>query len=404
MYQASQQLQGVPETLTAGIEEIVGEQIKLISTQVDLSEKLSVLIRQVCASDDEVNALCDHVLGLNSGTGSTPEDVFLCLVLYPAALQYAKDPKITCKLKVSFYQQYLNPAIQCAWKFLSKSLFSSYPKCDGSEISQKAGMAVMKMGTMDSRGRIHGHMACTYVSPYPSFCDLYLGLYQFANFLLRNYNGRPDNFCMGNNVDQAQEFLRSLQSNSCHQPKANNGHLQLNADECNDNDGGDNTNDKNDEYDDDDDCDDDDKEQNKKAKTVTPDRPKRKVRHTKLNQVRNKKVRVNNNGSSIMADHFECDASSDDNDGGSTMALLTKYCKAAGAVWDPKKLLMYTKSEEKLEIVESTILRATTFKQIASTLNSAYIKDGKVWMDVLDENKFRNSPLVSAFLLVNLVR
>jgi hypothetical protein len=128
------------------------------------------------------------------------------------------------------------------------------------------------------------------------------------------------------------------------------------------------------------------------------------VRHTKLNQVRNKKVRVNNNGSSIMADHFECDASSDDNDGGSTMALLTKYCKAAGAVWDPKKLLMYTKSEEKLEIVESTILRATTFKQIASTLNSAYIKDGKVWMDVLDENKFRNSPLVSAFLLVNLVR
>lgn len=237
-YQASQQLQGVPETLTAGIEEIVGEQIKLISTQVDLSEKLSVLIRQVCASDDEVNALCDHVLGLNSGTGSTPEDVFLCLVLYPAALQYAKDPKITCKLKVSFYQQYLNPAIQCAWKFLSKSLFSSYPKCDGSEISQKAGMAVMKMGTMDSRGRINGHMACTYVSPYPSFCDLYLGLYQFANFLLRNYNGRPDNFCMGNNVDQAQEFLRSLQPNSCHQPKANNGHLQLNADECNDNDGG----------------------------------------------------------------------------------------------------------------------------------------------------------------------
>ena len=77
-----QQLQGVPETLTAGIEEIVGEQIKLTSTQVDLSEKLSVLIRQVCASDDEVNALCDHVLGLNSGTGSTPEDVFLCLVLY----------------------------------------------------------------------------------------------------------------------------------------------------------------------------------------------------------------------------------------------------------------------------------------------------------------------------------
>ena len=385
-----QQLHGAVRTLTAGIEKIIKQQIKLISTEVDLGKTLSGLISEICASYDfEECAVCDRLLGMEADTGSTPEDVFSCLVVYPAALQYASksnhdDSQQKVETKRVFYQRYLKPAIQCAWRFLSKSIgVWDSRHC---EIKDSVGMIITKMDTTGQRGRrTHSKMTCPYVSPYPSFSELYLCLEKFAKFLRKSFDGRLGNFNMSASVVQVNQFIADEDDND------GNNHTQ----DCDDN----NDDDKDELY-----GVDDDKERNKKVQAVTPDRSqKRKLRNTILNQVENKKVRGNNNGNSIMADHFECDTSSDDNDGGRTMALLTKYCKAAGAGWDPEKLLRYPKSEKKLEI-ESIILRATTLKQIASTLNSAYIKDGKVWMDVLDENKFRNSPLVAAFLLVNLVR
>ena len=134
---------------------------------------------------------------------------------------------------------------------------------------------------------------------------------------------------------------------------------------------------------------------------MTPDRPlKRMLRPT--NQVGNKKVFNNNQGSRITYesnnDNLDCDTANKD-DQGYTKTLLTEYCNKIG--WDPKALLTYAESDC---LKTGSIVRATTFKQIAQTLKSACLQDGKVSMDIWDLNKFRNSPLVAAFLLVNFVR
>jgi hypothetical protein len=77
--------------------------------------------------------------------------------------------------------------------------------------------------------------------------------------------------------------------------------------------------------------------------------------------------------------------------------LLVEYCTNVG--WDASDLLTFTDAA-----MGDGAATATTMKGLANTLKSACVDGDRVVMNLLDYNKMRNSPIVSAILLANYVK
>ena len=211
----------IQETAESIRQEIVNNliplQIAQISDQHAIDKKVANLFEELSPEDERL--VCDFLLGFGciSGVHATRNDVMHCLIMFEAAIQFSENAETVDNQRISkemFYTRYLEGAIQCAWRYVRSIIAGREEK--GIHIYIPAGMILMNMGTVDSRGRIRGNMSFPHhfqFSPNQdkervTFKDLIEHLLQFGLSIKSKYQGRLCDFYLSATTTNALHYMQ----------------------------------------------------------------------------------------------------------------------------------------------------------------------------------------------------